>query len=99
MTLPRFDSWSNVNLIEYQDVLLVMKGKQVLAPSAWQHQWINDRITAIDLVLDSRAKQLFDVVTEELAKVPDTETGLESAIQAAMKRHPAGSKLPQKGTP
>lgn len=99
MALPHFDSWSNVNLIEYQDVLLIMKGKQALAPNAWQRQWIEDRIHAIDLVLDSRASQLFDVVTEELAKVPDTETGLEAAIQAAIKRHPASFRKPPEVKP
>jgi hypothetical protein len=41
---------------------------------------------------------MFDVVVEELGKSPDTEAGLEEAIQAAMRRHPSGTKLPEVDT-
>jgi hypothetical protein len=99
MARPPFESWSQSKLVGYQDILLVMRQKQAFPPDAWQCQWLDDRISAIDKVLDARVQQLWSELVGVIEKSIDTEAGLEAAIQAAMKRHPAGSALPPKDTP
>jgi hypothetical protein len=90
--MPLFETWSNSQLTDYQDILLVTRERKLFPPGDWHHKWLDDRIAAIDEVLDSRVRAMFDIVVEELGNSPDTEAGLEDAIQAAMRRHPSGSK-------
>jgi hypothetical protein len=96
--MPDFPSWSNSQLTDYQDILLVTRERKLFPPGDWHQTWLDSRIAAIDEVLDSRVRAMFDVVVEELGKSPDTEAGLEEAIQAAMRRHPSGTKLPEVDT-
>jgi hypothetical protein len=94
--MPLFETWSNSQLTDYQDILLVARERKLFPPGDWHQKWLDARIAAIDEVLDSRVRAMFEVVVEEVGKSPDTEEGLEAALQAAMLRHPAGSQLPKK---
>jgi hypothetical protein len=93
--MPLFETWPNSQLTNYQDILLVARERKLFPPADWHQEWLDARIAAIDEVLDSRVRAMFDIVVEEVGKSPDTEAGLEEAIQAAMRRHPAGSQLPK----
>lgn len=97
--MPHFELWTNARLTDYQDILLVTRQREVFPLGSWQRPWLDERIRAIDEVLDERVRKMFDSVPRETWGGLDTPEDLEAAIQAAMRRHPAGSALPEKDQP